>query len=112
MWLKRMSRSASLSGTGRDEVGRLSAFAALAEPASRAYYDRKRDEGKKHNAALICLARRRVDVLHAMLRARTPYHHNHWKSSPSPLDRTHRDPPQSRSMDVQRNLMKDQVIRS
>ena len=53
----------------------LSAFAALADPASRAYYDRKRAEGKKHNAALICLARRRVDVLHAMLRTNTPYQH-------------------------------------
>ena len=51
----------------------LSAFAALADPASRAYYDRKRAEGKKHNAALICLARRRVDVLHAMLRDRALY---------------------------------------
>jgi len=30
---------------------------------------------RKHNAALICLARRRVDVLHAMLRTRTPYQH-------------------------------------
>ncbi|MFV2028545.1 transposase, partial [Micromonospora sp. LOL_028] len=45
-----------------------SAFAAIADPLSRAYHDRKRAEGKKHNAALICLARRRVDVLHAMLR--------------------------------------------
>ncbi len=51
----------------------LSAFASLAHPPSRAYYDRKRAEGKKHNAALICLARRRVDVLHAMLRTKTPY---------------------------------------
>ena len=51
----------------------LSAFAALSDPLSRAYYDRKRAEGKKHNAALICLARRRVDVLHAMLRTVTPY---------------------------------------
>jgi transposase len=51
----------------------LSAFAALRDPASRAYYDRKRTEGKRHNAALICLARRRVDVLFAMLRDRTPY---------------------------------------
>jgi transposase len=51
----------------------LSAFAALTDPASRTYYDRKRTEGKKHNAALICLARRRVDVLHAMLRTKTPY---------------------------------------
>jgi transposase len=51
----------------------LSAFASLADPPSRAYYDRKRAEGKKHNAALICLARRRVDVLHAMLRSQRPY---------------------------------------
>ncbi|MCX0272950.1 IS110 family transposase [Nocardia zapadnayensis] len=51
----------------------LSAFAALHDPASRAYYDRKRAEGKKHNAALICLARRRCDVLYAMLHSKQPY---------------------------------------
>jgi transposase len=51
----------------------LSAFASLADPESRAYYDRKRAEGKRHNAALICLARRRVDVMFAMLRDRKPY---------------------------------------
>lgn len=51
----------------------LSAFASLADPTSRAYYDRKRAQGKRHNAAIICLARRRVDVLHAMLRTRKPY---------------------------------------
>ncbi|GIJ29441.1 hypothetical protein Vqi01_46030 [Micromonospora qiuiae] len=51
----------------------LAAFAALADPTSRAYYDRKRAEGKEHNAALICLARRRVDVLFAMLRTKTTY---------------------------------------
>ncbi|WP_433489960.1 IS110 family transposase [Nocardia grenadensis] len=51
----------------------LSAFAALHDPASRTYYDRKRAEGKKHNAALICLARRRCDVLYAMLRNKQPY---------------------------------------
>ena len=39
----------------------------------RAYYDRKRAEGKKHNAAVICLARRRCDVILAMLRLRQPY---------------------------------------
>jgi hypothetical protein len=39
-----------------------------ARSASRAYYDRKSAEGKKHNAALICLSRRRCDVLFAMLR--------------------------------------------
>jgi transposase len=46
-------------------------FAALADPTSPDYYDRKRAAGKRHNAALICLARRRVDVLFAMLRERT-----------------------------------------
>jgi transposase len=51
----------------------LAAFASLSHPPSRTYYDRKRGEGKKHNAALICLARRRIDVLHAMLRTKTPY---------------------------------------
>ncbi|WP_345478795.1 IS110 family transposase, partial [Actinoplanes auranticolor] len=44
----------------------LAAFASLAHPPSRIYYDRKRAAGKRHNAALICLARRRVDVLFAM----------------------------------------------
>lgn len=53
----------------------LAAFAALSDPTSRAYYDRKRAEGKKHNAALICLARRRCDVLFAMLRNKTNYRH-------------------------------------
>ncbi|MCZ2811966.1 IS110 family transposase [Modestobacter sp. VKM Ac-2979] len=51
----------------------LSAFAALADPTSRAYYNRKRAAGKRHNAALICLARRRVDVLFAMLRDGTAH---------------------------------------
>jgi transposase len=47
-----------------------SAFASLrASPQSRAFYDRKRAEGKRHTQALIALARRRVNVLWAMLRA-------------------------------------------
>ncbi|MBO0808962.1 MAG: IS110 family transposase [Actinobacteria bacterium] len=51
-----------------------SAFCALpADPASRAFYDRKRAEGKRHHQALIALARRRINVLHAMLRDRRPY---------------------------------------
>ncbi len=46
-----------------------SAFASLrSSPESRAFYDRKRREGKKHTQALIALARRRVNVLWAMLR--------------------------------------------
>ena len=46
----------------------LSAFSALHEPNSRAYYDRKRSERKSHKQALMALARRRCDVLFAMLR--------------------------------------------
>jgi transposase len=46
-----------------------SAFASLrSAPESRAFYDRKRSEGKRHVQALIALARRRVNVLWAMLR--------------------------------------------
>ena len=40
----------------------LSAFAALHDPDSRAYYDRKRAAGKKHNAALICCRRTRKNA--------------------------------------------------
>ncbi len=58
----------------------LAAFASLSSPDSRAFYDRKRTEGKKHNAAIICLARRRCDVIIAMVTTgqtyelRTPKH--------------------------------------
>lgn len=51
----------------------LSAFAALRDPESRAYYDRKIMQGKRHNQALIALARRRCDVLYAMLRTGSLY---------------------------------------
>lgn len=51
----------------------LTAFAALHDPDSRSFYDRKRSEGKRHNAALICLARRRCNVIHAMLRSNEHY---------------------------------------
>ncbi|MFD3775783.1 IS110 family transposase [Streptomyces sp. NPDC058612] len=51
----------------------LSAFAALHEPASRAYYDKQRATGKTHTQALLRLARRRTDVIHAMLRNGTFY---------------------------------------
>jgi transposase len=51
----------------------LAALSSLKHPPSRVYYDRKRDEGKRHTQALLCLARRRVDVLHAMLTTNTHY---------------------------------------
>ncbi|QBP49597.1 IS110 family transposase [Burkholderia pseudomallei] len=51
----------------------LPAFAALRDPVSRAYSSRKIQQGKRHNQALIALARRRCDVLFAMLRDGTIY---------------------------------------
>ncbi|MCX2748981.1 IS110 family transposase [Arthrobacter sp. MI7-26] len=42
-------------------------------PQSRTYYQRKRSEGKNHKQAVLSLARRRLNVLWAMLRDGTPY---------------------------------------
>jgi transposase len=51
-----------------------SAFSSLRGCAeSRAFYERKRAEGKRHTQALIALARRRVNVLWAMLRDGTTF---------------------------------------
>jgi transposase len=51
-----------------------SAFASLRGCAqSRAFYDRKRAEGKRHTQALVALARRRVNVVWAMLRDGTEF---------------------------------------
>jgi len=51
-------------------------------PASRAFYDRKRAEGKTHKQALIALARRRINVIWAMLRDHSPY------TEPAPTNRS------------------------
>ena len=52
----------------------LSAFASLrSDPVSRAYYQRKRDQGKRHNQAVLALAHRRILPLHAMIRNDTLY---------------------------------------
>lgn len=52
-----------------------SAFCAVmtGDPLSRAFYDRKRREGKHRTQALIALARRRVTVLWAMLHSRQSF---------------------------------------
>ncbi len=51
-----------------------STFASLrGSPESRAFYYRKRAEGKRHTQALIALARRRVNVVWAMLRDGTTF---------------------------------------
>jgi transposase len=58
----------------------LSGLSALKScPASRGYYDRKRVEGKSHIQAMLSLARRRLNVLWAMLRDGTTY-----TSAPAP----------------------------
>jgi transposase len=71
----------SLNGETRSRRGNhrlknamwLSAFCSLHHDRSRDYYARKRSEGKLHNAAIVCLARRRCDVIHAMLRSGLTY---------------------------------------
>jgi transposase len=42
-------------------------------PESRNYYDRKRSQGKRHSQAVLCLARRRLNVLWAMQRDNLSY---------------------------------------
>jgi transposase len=61
----------------------LAAFASLRAPESKAFYDRKRTEGKRHNAALICLARRRCNVILAMLRTGQAYNPNPNPATPT-----------------------------
>jgi transposase len=52
----------------------LAAQSAMIRPGpSRDYYLRKRSEGCNHKQAILALARRRVDVLWAMLRDNQPY---------------------------------------
>lgn len=53
-----------------------SAFIALSHPESKAFYDRKRAEGKRHNQAVIALARRRINVIWAILQTRQPFVEN------------------------------------
>lgn len=42
--------------------------ASCHDPLSKVYYDRKRAEGTRHNAAVMCLARRRLNVMYAMMK--------------------------------------------
>jgi transposase len=47
----------------------MSALTAIrCDPASKTYYQRKRDEGKRPIPATICLARRRTNVLYSLIR--------------------------------------------
>lgn len=59
-----------------------SAFVAVGcDPTSKAFYQRKRAEGKTHHQAVLALARRRVNVLHAVLRNRCPYEPGHTRAA-------------------------------
>lgn len=49
------------------------ATAARCDPASRTFYERKRSEGKSFKQAILALARRRLNVLWAMLREGVEY---------------------------------------
>jgi transposase len=65
------------AGRGNRNIKNVFFHAAMAsilnDPVSRAYYQRKRAEGKSHSSALVALARRKVNILHAMLRTGTRY---------------------------------------
>ena len=69
----RFLRRPSGGNKGLKRVFYQSAFCSLAHPDSRAFYARKRREGKRHHQAVIALARRRVNVLWAVVHSRTPF---------------------------------------
>jgi transposase len=66
---------------GLNRVFYYSAMISIAScPQSRQFYDRKRAEGKKHTQAVLALARRRVNVLWALIRDNRAY-----QATPPPL---------------------------
>lgn len=70
-------RRANSGNRGLKRVFYQSAFCAVGlDPASKAFYARKCSEGKSHHQAVIALARRRINVLHAILRTRQHPRHS------------------------------------
>jgi len=72
----------SIRGASKNRAGNhrlkdamfLAAFVASQhDPTAKAYYQKKRAEGKNHTAAMICLTRRRCDLILDMLKTGTPY---------------------------------------
>lgn len=51
--------------------------AARVCPQSAVYYQRKREEGESHVQAVLCLARRRINVIFAMLRGNRAFQTDH-----------------------------------
>jgi hypothetical protein len=62
-----MASTAHAAATTASRTPSGSAFCSLHHEPARDYYARKRLQGKKHNAAILCLARRRCDLIHKML---------------------------------------------
>lgn len=58
---------------GLKRVFHQSASCSLAHDDSRAFHARKRRERKRHHQAVSALARRRVNVLRAIVQNRTPF---------------------------------------
>jgi transposase len=69
----RFLRRPSGGNKGLKRVFSQSAFCSLGHDDSRTFYARKRREGKRHHQAVIALARRRVNVLWAIVQNRTPF---------------------------------------
>jgi transposase len=75
---RRYLRRATTGDKTLKPVFNQSAFIAVGcDPTSKTYYRRKRDEGKTHHQAVLALARRRINVLHAIIRNRRPYQQPH-----------------------------------
>jgi len=74
--------SAIRRATGGDKAIKRAVFQsacialAHAHAQRKAFYDRKRAEGKPHNQALIALARRRINVAWPILNTRQPFREN------------------------------------
>ena len=68
------SDAAASACDSADEIFYYSALISIRTcPESKTFYDRKRAEGKKHVQVVLALARRRVNVLWALLRDDRPY---------------------------------------
>ncbi len=52
------------------------------DPHAAAYYRKKRAEGKKHNQAITALARKRCNIVLAILKTQTPYQPPHTENLP------------------------------
>jgi len=69
----RFLRRPNSGNKGLKRVFHQSTFCSLNHDDSCTFYDRKRREGKRHHQAVIALARRRMNVLWAVLHSRTPF---------------------------------------